>query len=447
MRYLVSVAVVLVAAGLLAAAENQPPQEKSAKSGGTNDRAAIQGMWDVVSLNTAGRQLTDDAKKKYLVVTISGDKMATYSNGKMLSNDNYALDPTKTPPTIDLWANDQLTLGIYELDGDKLKMRLCESGEDRPTALALDSSSPMDAWFGFARRKGENQDKPPKVEAKAEDEELGEDEGRPLLVINADGTGLRRLVASRDFATTGSPDWSSDGKRIVMDAWRSLSGGPYVTHVVTVDADGSGLRDLGPGAIPSWSPDGRRLTLSQYGAFGGTWFMNADGSGRQCIDGQGWGAEWSPNSDEVAYNTHEDGANLCVFNVATRARRMLLKKPYQTVFWGISWSPDGKQICFKGVGPDGDPHLAIVSALGEKNTPRVVYEGDCSPTTSWSAPGKPILVSLQQEGDRCPQIYLLHPEGKKPLARLPGQDANRKNANMCWSPDGKQIIFTSEKTR
>ena len=444
MRCLVSVAMVLTAASVLAAEANRPPQENSAKSGGANDRAAIQGKWDMVSINTAGRQLTDDAKKKQLVVTITGDKMATYSDGKMLSNDNYALDPTKTPPTIDLWANDQLTLGIYELDGDKLKMRLCELGEDRPTELAVDSNSPMDAWFVFARRKGESQGQPPKVEAKHEAEELGKDEGRPLLVMNAGGTGVRRLVASREFATMGSPDWSKDGKHIAMDAWRSLSGGAYVTHVLTVNADGTGLRDLGPGTIPSWSPDGKRLAVGQRDAFRGVWVMNADGSGRQRIDEEGWGLEWSPNSEEIAYIAHNDGTNIYVHDVVKGTRRMLLKPGYLSSAWGLTWSFDGKRICYKA-GTDEDVEIGVISTVGEKNDPKVILREDGSPSMSWSGQGQPILISLQRKGDRQNQIYLLDPEGEKPLARVPGQDPNRKNGNACWSSDGKQIIFTSAK--
>jgi Tol biopolymer transport system component len=84
-----------------------------------------------------------------------------------------------------------------------------------------------------------------------------------LWVVNADGTGLRRVA--RKYAIR--PSWSPDGGWILSEA----SGGVYVVH-----PDGTGLRRITLETVPrlrdafdpSWSPDGTRILFvgEQYGS-------------------------------------------------------------------------------------------------------------------------------------------------------------------------------------
>ena len=73
-----------------------------------------------------------------------------------------------------------------------------------------------------------------------------------LWKINADGTGLMRFVDTPG-ETCGSPDWSPDGKFVAFGAWR-VDQNLYNAHIFVIRADGTGRRDLGPGAMASWSP-------------------------------------------------------------------------------------------------------------------------------------------------------------------------------------------------
>jgi uncharacterized protein (TIGR03067 family) len=125
----------LVVVVLMAAA---PAEDKS------KDEEKIQGNWTVVSREFIGKK-APEAELKALKVTIK-DGTLTMDDGKKKERIPYKLDPSKKPKTIDL-ANTGLesketTLGIYELEGDTLKICWSEKDpEHRATKFASDEDS------------------------------------------------------------------------------------------------------------------------------------------------------------------------------------------------------------------------------------------------------------------------------------------------------------------
>ena len=253
----------------------------------------------------------------------------------------YVLDAKQTPCTIDVKFQDQEMAGVFELKGDNLKISLNNANKERPKL------------FGAA---GNNMDLV-----------LHRFKGEPLMMINADGTGLRTLLAMPEYTSCGSPEWSHDGGKITFDTWRSVYGEDYTkSHVFVVNSDGASPKDLGDGTLPSWSPDGKRIAYGRYISGNSVWIMNADGSDLQLIDENGWSPDWSPKKDELCYTIYRGQTpNLCVYNVKTKERRYLLEKDYRQVYWGLSWSPDGEWVCFKGDLPDGGSEIAVVNAQGQ----------------------------------------------------------------------------------
>jgi Tol biopolymer transport system component len=90
-----------------------------------------------------------------------------------------------------------------------------------------------------------------------------------IWVMNADGTNKTRIV--RNGATNWSPSWHPDGKRIVfssnMDDWKEhLRAYGHNFELYIVNADGSGLRRLTRNetfdSFPMFSHDGKKLVFA-----------------------------------------------------------------------------------------------------------------------------------------------------------------------------------------
>lgn len=87
--------------------------------------------------------------------------------------------------------------------------------------------------------------------------------------------------------------WSPDGKQIAYVGARNLAqNSPRVNDSRVVNADGTGGRRLtAEGFAPVWSPDGKYLILSRLQAR--MYLIRADGSGERYLS-QGVYAKWIP---------------------------------------------------------------------------------------------------------------------------------------------------------
>jgi Tol biopolymer transport system component len=102
-----------------------------------------------------------------------------------------------------------------------------------------------------------------------------------IYVMNADGSGSRRLTHNRAF--DGEPAWSPDGRKIAFQSTKTIGGNK---EIYVMNADGSGKRNLTRNPAmdgrPSWSPDGRRIAfVSNRDGRLEAHVMNADGSGQR----------------------------------------------------------------------------------------------------------------------------------------------------------------------
>jgi uncharacterized protein (TIGR03067 family) len=123
--------------GLMPALLLLAPDDKTKK-----DEDAIQGSWSVVNFVGTGKELDEDVRKQ-LTIAFKEGAMEVLVNGKSDETYGFKLDSSKKPRHIDILEKKDgkeaapALLGIYEIDGDTLK--ICWNKEDprrgRPAEL------------------------------------------------------------------------------------------------------------------------------------------------------------------------------------------------------------------------------------------------------------------------------------------------------------------------
>src|SRR2546421_12449833 len=108
-------ALLFVAVGLILAADGS-------KEDGKKDKEKIQGSWKAVSGEAAAQKMPDERVESIKIV-ITADKITVNGIGENARVSSYKIDPAQKPKSIDLTNEmDQTAPGIYELDGDTLKV-------------------------------------------------------------------------------------------------------------------------------------------------------------------------------------------------------------------------------------------------------------------------------------------------------------------------------------
>ena len=119
----------VAACGLAVAAPIPKEKDKPKK-----DEDVIQGTWAMEKFD--GGQ-APPAGLGPIQMTFKDGKLAVEFGGKLMDQGTYKMDPTAKLKTIDLTNGPATALGIYELDGDTLRICVGDDamGAGRPTEL------------------------------------------------------------------------------------------------------------------------------------------------------------------------------------------------------------------------------------------------------------------------------------------------------------------------
>jgi uncharacterized protein (TIGR03067 family) len=93
----------------------------------------FQGKWKAEKLIFGGQEAPAEAAAKF-AITCKGDEFIPVDSPTDVAT--IKVDPSAKPKTIDLTEkNKKVSLGIYELDGDTMKLCFAEPGTERPKAF------------------------------------------------------------------------------------------------------------------------------------------------------------------------------------------------------------------------------------------------------------------------------------------------------------------------
>jgi uncharacterized protein (TIGR03067 family) len=107
------------------------------------DLVKLQGDWAIVSYVIDGKKLSDDEAQS-LFRTFKKDECTVYLFDKPLAKGKIRIDANKKPKTIDICpaeSPDKPRLGIYEIEGDTLKICMASPGKERPKEFSSKKDS------------------------------------------------------------------------------------------------------------------------------------------------------------------------------------------------------------------------------------------------------------------------------------------------------------------
>ena len=200
-----------------------------------------------------------------------------------------------------------------------------------------------------------------------------------IYVMNADGTGTRRLTATSD--DDDNPTWSPDGRRLAFNR----AGDIYVMR-----ADGTGVRrvtvDVDPQTDPAWSPDGTWIAYvrGSQGTVGvdlrELWLVQPDGKRNHALTTMGvssYSPAWSPDSTRIAFATDVDGNQFDIDTIGVNGSgRQRVTASAEDTF-EPTWSRDGKTIAYSEEGA-----IYVTDAAGAA-TRRITDETNNDSSPAW----------------------------------------------------------------
>lgn len=215
-------------------------------------------------------------------------------------------------------------------------------------------------------------------------------------LVAADEEGRLQLAQYLDFERVSDPQISPDGSRIVYTRrWVDKVADEWKSSIWIMNTDGERNRFLLDGSSPRWSPDGTRLAYLNDGEPDGQQifvrWMDAEGGTTQItrIEKAPRSIEWSPDSERIAF-----------VQLVPKTEKWKIEMP--TPPKGAKWTESPR----------------IVE--------RLTYRRD--------------RQGFIEEGYR--HVFVAPADGGTPRQLTIG-DYNHGGDGLSWTPNGKEILFTS----
>jgi TolB protein len=236
-----------------------------------------------------------------------------------------------------------------------------------------------------------------------------------IYVINANGTGQKRIYTPPFDDANLQTAWSRDGTRIAYVApggvWTMTPAGGSRTQLT---------KGKGDAGSPTWSADGTRIAFSDLNKSGGRrydiYVIGSDGSGLKKIIGSAsneYSPNWSPNGKQILFDRN---GSIWVASASGKNQKRL------TTGSSAAWAPDGKRFAY-----DYKGDLWVANANGSKPH-SVVTVSSGTAGIAWSPDGAWIAYGIGNRG----AIQVIHPDGTG--GRQLSHNGGRFNSVPAWQP-------------
>jgi dipeptidyl aminopeptidase/acylaminoacyl peptidase len=247
----------------------------------------------------------------------------------------------------------------------------------------------------------------------------------------------------------GGSSWSADGKRVVVVT--NLSGRD---NLWLVPSEGGWPQQLTVSdqrqRHPAWSPDGRWISYESDYDGNEQWdvFLVSPQNGEvvqltRTPEISEESVAWSPTSRDIAYMVKPQTSashEVAVFNVLSRkSRNLTTNTPSNLTNTNPLWSHDGKSIVYTQVNATGrDSNVFVVDVASGTSTNLTPHEGEKKFwATAWSPDGRQLLVTSDAQNG-FNNAALLDVATKK-LTWLTHDKWDINSGE--FSPDGKTVSF------
>ncbi|MEO6066420.1 MAG: hypothetical protein ABJB33_00525 [Gemmatimonadota bacterium] len=265
--------------------------------------------------------------------------------------------------------------------------------------------------------------------------------GKKLLVLTDTTGGAPRQLTTEGFETpSGSTGWSPDGTEILFESQRTGTSDLWVANVAT-GALRQLTRDLRNDNQGEWSSDGRWVAfLSDRGRQDDVWIVPATGGDAVRVTDDRAKEDnlaWRPGTLELTFTRRTRTRALWAMDLATGQERQLL--PDSLLLSWFALSPDGLWTNYIVDHGGGNQDLYVMPAAGGAARPLDVGKGSVAQAW-WSPDGKKILFISDRSGSWDLWVVEVATGALTHLVDWPSEERV-----ATWSGDGTAIYFGSDR--
>ncbi|MCU0621000.1 MAG: hypothetical protein MUC69_05800 [Gemmatimonadales bacterium] len=241
--------------------------------------------------------------------------------------------------------------------------------------------------------------------------------------------------------------WITGVPGIAATRFAFVAGG----RVHVVDADGAALRVLTPeGATslsPAWAPDGKRIAYTRLQDGRGPIVLQPVAGGAATpVPGTGSGLNitpaFSPDGRLLAYaSSTEQGTNVQVANIAQNCCVQRLTVGRFADNLSPTFAPDGARLAFVSTRA-GPAQVYVMGADGTDAELLVPFDFGVTGSSNapeWSPDGT--AVAFHREVSGSPQVFVMDVASR----RVRQLTSSGRNEDPTWAPDGRHVAFVSDR--